>query len=71
MDDAKIEQILNNDVEQSPNTISGGYAIRNVLERLDLYYHCNYRLTFQSTPGVGTKITIIIPQYYKQERLND
>jgi two-component system sensor histidine kinase YesM len=64
MSDAKIEQIINNDVEQSSNSISGGYAIRNVIERLELYYNSDYQLTFNSTPGIGTTVTIIIPQYF-------
>lgn len=41
---------------------SKGYGVRNVNERIMLYYGESYHLTVESTPGKGTVITIRIPQ---------
>ncbi|EOS37343.1 hypothetical protein C808_03321 [Lachnospiraceae bacterium M18-1] len=38
-----------------------GYAIRNVKERLELYYGEKARLTLESLPGQGTTVKIYIP----------
>lgn len=39
----------------------GGYALRNINERISLYYGDRAELRIQSEPGKGTKITINIP----------
>ena len=41
---------------------SKGYGVRNVNERIMLYYGESYHLTVESTLGKGTVITIRIPQ---------
>ena len=41
---------------------SRGYGVRNVNERIMLYYGESYHLTVESTLGKGTVITIRIPQ---------
>lgn len=41
---------------------SKGYGVRNVQERIVLYYGENYGLTVNSEEGVGTHITIRIPK---------
>ena len=41
---------------------SKGYGVRNVNERIMLYYGESYHLTVESVPGEGTTITIRIPQ---------
>lgn len=63
MDDQKINDILarNPNQQENPVGVSGGYAIKNVLERLELYYSSNHELKFTSTPGKGTTVTINIP----------
>lgn len=38
-----------------------GYGIRNVKERIRLNYGENYGVTVQSTPGEGTKVTVVVP----------
>ena len=43
-------------------TQSKGYGVRNVNERIMLYYGESYHLTVDSTLGKGTTITIRIPQ---------
>ena len=40
---------------------SKGYGVRNVNERIQLYYGKEYSLNVVSEVGVGTKITICIP----------
>ena len=47
-------------------TSSGGFAIQNVKERLDLYYHGNYRLLLDSKEGEGTIVEIVIPAGEKE-----
>lgn len=63
MDERKINDILarNPNQQENPVGVSGGYAIKNVLERLELYYSSNHELKFTSTPGKGTTVTINIP----------
>jgi two-component system sensor histidine kinase YesM len=63
MDDQKMNQILspNDKTWENPLKITGGYAVRNVIERLELYYSSNHELTFNSNPGKGTTVTIKIP----------
>lgn len=39
----------------------GGYAIKNVKERLDLRYQGDFKLSIESQVGEGTTITILIP----------
>lgn len=40
---------------------SKGYGVRNVNERIQLYYGKEYSLKVESEVGIGTKITICIP----------
>lgn len=63
MDEEKINKILSRNETNNENQlkVSGGYAVRNVLERLELYYSSNHELTFQSRPAQGTTVTIKIP----------
>jgi len=44
----------------------GGYAIKNVKERLELKYRNNYTLEIESTVGIGTSVIIIIPAEDKE-----
>jgi two-component system, sensor histidine kinase YesM len=69
----KIEQILSkgNSAQSNPVAVSGGYAIKNVLERLELYYQSNYQLIFDSIPGKGTTVVIIVPKYCHWEKYHD
>jgi Predicted signal transduction protein with a C-terminal ATPase domain len=46
---------------------TGGYAIKNVKDRLELAFKERYRLNFTSEPGKGTKVVIIIPQILDRE----
>jgi two-component system sensor histidine kinase YesM len=41
-----------------------GIGVKNVLERIQLYFGTRYGLTIHSEPGVGTSIIITLPQKY-------
>lgn len=41
--------------------LENGYGVRNVIERIKLNYGEKYGVTFESSPGKGTKVTIIVP----------
>ncbi|ACS99573.1 cache domain-containing sensor histidine kinase [Paenibacillus sp. JDR-2] len=40
---------------------TSGYAVRNVQERLKHYYKDDFELTYDSKPGQGTRVQLIIP----------
>lgn len=48
---------------------SKGYGVRNVNERIQLYYGKDYSMHVESTVGVGTKITICIPVMRENKNL--
>ena len=41
--------------------LENGYGVRNVIERIKLNYGEKYGVTFESSPGNGTKVTIVVP----------
>lgn len=43
------------------SVLEKGYGIRNVKERIRLNYGENYGVTVESSYGVGTKVTIVVP----------
>lgn len=45
----------------------GGYAVKNIRQRLKLVYGGTYRLDIQSEEGKGTTVTIYIPGEEKEE----
>ncbi|MNP69796.1 hypothetical protein D3C76_1659430 [compost metagenome] len=53
-----IEQLLTGGVK-SPN--GSGVGVKNVHERIQLYYGKGYGLSFQSELEEGTTVTITIP----------
>lgn len=60
IDEDKIKKIK--DSLKSSNTKEEfGYAIKNVNERLRLYYEDNYKLDINSKIGVGTEVSILLP----------
>ena len=58
-----LDKILQSEKESNINMSgsSGGYAVRNVDERLKLNFNNNYTLDFVSNSGTGTRVDIIIP----------
>lgn len=49
----------------------GGYAIRNVKERLELMYHADYELRIESNAGQGTMVILSIPCGMKEMHLHE
>lgn len=62
MTEEQIKEVFNEDEtkEYSSQRI-GKYAIKNVKERLNLKYHDDFKLLIQSSVGIGTTVTIVIP----------
>lgn len=57
MDGEKLEKLEMGLCESSGSS----YGIKNIRERLAVYYGEKYGLSFQSVPGMGTKATVRIP----------
>lgn len=55
MTEEKVSQILH--TESSRNHV----GIKNINERLQMYYGKQYGVKLESTPDVGTKVTLVIP----------
>jgi two-component system, sensor histidine kinase YesM len=62
MSEETINLLLSNKLSEDKN-LQGSYAIRNVNQRLALYYNNNYVLNISSKLGQGTKVEIEIPLY--------
>jgi two-component system sensor histidine kinase YesM len=63
MDGTTMRRILDNGPESDIHTSqdTGGYAIQNVNARLKHYYKDNYFLKYDSKPGQGTTVELVIP----------
>lgn len=59
MDEQQLETILTKKINN--NLTTGGVAIPNVHQRIQLYYGKDYGLKFESKLGEGTTVTIVIP----------
>lgn len=55
MSETQCKQILTAD--------SSGYGVKNVHQRIQLYYGTDYGLTFHSTPNMGTYVLVKINKY--------
>lgn len=62
MDDNQLTHIL--DAKEQKN---GGVGVRNVQDRLQLFYGRKYGLTYQSCLGDGTRVTVRIPKEYRKD----
>ena len=58
----KLESILN-------NRSGGGIGLKNVYERLNIYYKDSADMTIISEQNVGTTVTLIIPTTYSEEEI--
>jgi two-component system sensor histidine kinase YesM len=54
-----VSKLLTDDLNH--RTRGSGYGLRNINERIQLFYGSNYGLSFNSTPGFGTAVVIRIP----------
>lgn len=59
MSETQCEQILTAD--------SSGYGVKNVHQRIQLYYGTDYGLTFHSTPNMGTYVLVKINKYFQKQ----
>lgn len=57
------QDLLNGELlpTERPDGLKGGYGLRNINDRLKLAYGEEYGITFVSTPGIGTTVTVKIP----------
>ncbi|WNS40720.1 sensor histidine kinase [Paenibacillus sp. MMS20-IR301] len=55
------EQLASLFTEQHFTTKGGGYGVRNIKERLQIAYGSKYGLSFDSSPGRGTRVTLSLP----------
>lgn len=53
------------------NAVYKGYGVKNVMERIKLYYGSDYGVTFESTPGEGTKVIIRIAAVYTRGEITN
>lgn len=53
------------------SVLDGGYGIRNVCERIHLFYGEGYGVTFESMPGQGTRVTIRIAAVYTKGEIHN
>lgn len=60
MEESTCRAILEKDSEFA-NTSGSGIGVKNVNERIQLYFGREYGLNFESQPGRGTTVTITLP----------
>jgi two-component system sensor histidine kinase YesM len=61
IEESILNNLLKSDSNEKISKEHSGYAIKNVKDRLNLYYDGNYSLNITSNIGKGTKVEIIIP----------
>lgn len=63
MSDAELKRVINGNISSSAK---GGFAVKNTIERLNLFYHNNCIFKIKSKKNIGTTITIVIPAIRKE-----
>ncbi|MDO4273464.1 MAG: sensor histidine kinase [Eubacteriales bacterium] len=53
------------------SVLENGYGVKNVRERISMYYGEGYGVTFESRPSIGTKVTIKISAVYTKGEILD
>lgn len=66
MSEATCREILTKD-SHFENTSGSGIGVKNVNERIRLYFGPDYGLTYESREGKGTTVTIRLPKLNEQE----
>lgn len=61
IEESILKTLLENESNEENSNEPKGYAIKNVKDRLALYYNGSYSLNITSNIGKGTKVEIIIP----------
>jgi two-component system, sensor histidine kinase YesM len=57
----KVQHSLYQEAEDDPGSTKSGIALRNVNNRIKLYYSDQYGMSIQSIRNVGTKVTLVLP----------
>lgn len=65
MDQETLEHIFE---KHKVNYQSNGVGVYNVQKRLQLYYGPGYGLSYTSTPGEGTVVTVKIPRMHRRQK---
>jgi two-component system sensor histidine kinase YesM len=65
MEQTTADRLLTNGTQNETRRFNG-IGVKNVLERIQLYFGSRYGLTIHSEPGIGTSIIITLPQIYDQ-----
>jgi len=68
MDEADLLQ-LREDISKPCKETDRGFGLANVNERIRMYFGPEYGLTIDSTPGEGTKVTVMIPATLEDHEL--
>jgi two-component system, sensor histidine kinase YesM len=55
------EEQMNRLLSKMPAANGHGYGVKNIIERIRLYYGDEYGLDFVSAPGAGTSVTLRLP----------
>lgn len=63
MTEAELKKVINGNISSSAK---GGFAVKNTIERLNLFYHNNCIFKIKSKKNFGTTITIVIPAIRKE-----
>lgn len=63
MSDKVLEEILKINAVNEKNS----FALRNVHDRIQLYYGCEYGIKVESAINIGTKVSIILPYQLRKE----
>ena len=66
MDYSTINGLITYGEIHNDSNYSGGYGLKNVINRLKLYYDDLARVTIESNHNVGTTVIITIPYQYNQ-----
>ncbi|MGI6623755.1 MAG: sensor histidine kinase [Clostridiaceae bacterium] len=56
-----LDKLLNPQIDANSSPEKGGYGIKNVINRLSIYYGNKYSIDIKSELGKGTEINIFIP----------
>lgn len=63
MTEDELQKVITGNISSSAK---GGFAVKNTIERLKLFYHNNCIFNIKSQKNIGTTITIVIPAIKKE-----
>lgn len=69
MDQSTVAKLIAYSEFPSDREYVGGYGLKNVIDRLKLYYDNQAQILFKSLPNIGTEVIITIPYEYHNKNL--